>query len=114
MIVRRGEIWLADLNPIRGSEQAGTRPVLFFQNDSINRFTTTFLTIPLTTNLRRASLPSCLSISQGEGGLDSDSVAVCHQLRVLVDLDCSESLGTVTKETLAAVESTVMFTTGIL
>jgi mRNA interferase MazF len=50
MIVRRGEIWLADLNPIRGSEQAGTRPVLIFQNDSINRFTTTFLTIPLTTS----------------------------------------------------------------
>ncbi len=50
MIVRRGEIWLADLNPIRGSEQTGTRPVLIFQNDSINRFTTTFLTIPLTTS----------------------------------------------------------------
>jgi len=50
MIVMRGEIWLEDLNPIRGSEQAGTRPVLIFQNDSINRFTTTFLTIPLTTS----------------------------------------------------------------
>ena len=50
MIVGRGEIWLADLNPIRGSEQTGTRPVLIFQNDSINRFTTTFLTIPLTTS----------------------------------------------------------------
>ena len=83
MMVRRGEIWLANLNPIRGSEQAGTRPVLIFQNDTINRFTTTFLSIPLTTNLRRASLPSCLAIPQGEGGLTKDSVALCHQLRVL-------------------------------
>ena len=41
MIVKRGEIWLADLNPIRGSEQAGVRPVLIFQRDTINRFTTT-------------------------------------------------------------------------
>jgi len=45
MMVRRGEIWLANLNPTRGSEQAGTRPVLIFQNDAINKFTTTFLTI---------------------------------------------------------------------
>ena len=83
MTVRRGEIWLANLNPIHGSEQAGTRPVLIFQNDAINRFTTTFLSIPLTTNLRRAALPSCLTIPQGEGGLAKDSVALCHQLRVL-------------------------------
>lgn len=83
MTVRRGEIWLANLNPIRGSERAGTRPVLIFQNDTINRFTTTFLSIPLTTNLRRAALPSCPAIPQGEGGLKHDSVALCHQLRVL-------------------------------
>jgi mRNA interferase MazF len=37
MIVKRGEIWLANLDPTRGSEQAGTRPVLIFQNDAINR-----------------------------------------------------------------------------
>jgi mRNA-degrading endonuclease toxin of MazEF toxin-antitoxin module len=41
MIINRGEIWLAELNPIRGSEQAGMRPVLILQNNSINRFTST-------------------------------------------------------------------------
>ena len=41
MTVLRGEIWLAELNPIRGSEQAGTRPVLVMQTNAINRFTTT-------------------------------------------------------------------------
>lgn len=76
MTVKRGEIWLADLNPIRGSEQAGTRPVLILQNNSINRFTSTFLAIPFTTNLRRASLPTCVMIHKGEGGLSSDSVAL--------------------------------------
>jgi mRNA interferase MazF len=69
MIIKHGEIWLADLNPIRGSEQAGTRPVLILQNNSINRFTSTFLAIPLTTNLRRASLPTCVLLPEGEGGL---------------------------------------------
>ena len=114
MMVRRGEIWLANLNPTRGSEQAGTRPVLIFQNDAINKFTTTFLTIPLTTNLRRASLPSCLAIPQGEGGLTHDSVALCHQLRVLDGARLLKKMGIVKEETLTAVESVVMFTTGIL
>ena len=114
MTVRRGEIWLANLNPIRGSEQAGTRPVLIFQNDAINRFTTTFLSIPLTTNLRRGSLPSCLTIPQGEGGLAKDSVALCHQLRVLDGARLLKKLGEVTKETLTEIESVVMFTTGIV
>jgi mRNA interferase MazF len=114
MTVRRGEIWLANLNPIRGSEQAGTRPVLIFQNDSINRFTTTFLSIPLTTNLRRALLPSCWTIPQGEGGLAKDSVALCHQLRVLDGARLLKKLGIVKKETLTAIESVVMFTTGIV
>jgi len=114
MTVRRGEIWLANLNPIRGSEQAGTRPVLIFQNDKINKFTATFLSIPLTTNLRRAALPSCLAIPQGEGGLTHDSVALCHQLRVLDRARLLKKLGDVKDETLTAVESIVMFTTGIV
>ena len=52
----RGDIWLADLNLKKGSEQADTRPVLIFQNDSINKFTTTFLAIPLTTNLTTSGI----------------------------------------------------------
>ncbi len=88
MTIKRGEVWLADLNPIRGSEQAGIRHVLIFQNDAINTFTTTVVTttvvtIPFTTNLRRAALPSCVRVAAGDGGLSDDSVALCHQLRVL-------------------------------
>ncbi len=57
--------------------------MLIFQNDLINKYTTTVLTIPFTTNLRRAAMPSCVLVPKGEGGLTSDSVALCHQLRVL-------------------------------
>ncbi len=114
MNIRRGEIWLADLNPTRGSEQAGTRPVLVFQNDLINRFTTTVLAIPLTTNLRRATLPSCIQISKGEGGLTTDSVALCHQLRVLDQTRLQRRLGVVSQETVSAIESHVLFTMGVV
>ncbi|MEG4168086.1 MULTISPECIES: type II toxin-antitoxin system PemK/MazF family toxin [unclassified Microcoleus] len=83
MTVRRGEIWIAALDPTQGSEQAGVRPIIIFQNDTIARYTTTVISIPLTTNLRRASLPSSVFILSGEGGLTQDSVALCHQMRVL-------------------------------
>jgi mRNA-degrading endonuclease toxin of MazEF toxin-antitoxin module len=69
--VKRGEVWLANLDPTQGSEQAGIRPVIVFQNELINKYSRTVLAIPLTTNPGRASLPSCLLISKGDGGLAS-------------------------------------------
>ena len=113
MNVKRGDVWLADLNPIRGSEQAGTRPILIFQNDVINKFTSTVLAVPFTTNLRRASLPSCVQVSKGEGGLTSDSVALCHQLRVLDKTRLIRKLGEVRSQTLSVIESCIKFTTGM-
>lgn len=112
MMVSRGEVWLADLNPVRGSEQAGMRPVLIFQTDSINRFTTTIITIPFTTNLRRASLPSCVWVSANEGGLTNDSVALCHQLRVLDKTRLTKKLGKLSGEIIAEIEECVLFTLG--
>ena len=108
MTIKRGDIWLANLNSTRGSEQAGFRPVLIFQTDLLNRFTTTVLTIP------RASLPSCVSISRGEGSLVSDSVALCHQLRVLDKSRLQRKLGTVSQQILSAIESRMLFTMGII
>jgi len=112
MTVKRGEVWLADLNPTRGSEQGGTRPVIIFQNDIVSRFSTTVITIPLTTNLRRASLPTCLLIPTGEGGLPQDSVALCYQVRVLDRTRLQRKLGELTPETLTNLEGIVLLTLG--
>ncbi len=46
MKIERGEIWVATLNPTQGSEQAGIRPVIIFQENTISQFTTTIITIP--------------------------------------------------------------------
>ena len=112
MIVKRGEVWYAELNPTRGSEQAGVRPVLIVQNDVVNRFTTTVLAIPLTTNLRRAALPSCVRVNAGEGGLAADSVVLCHQTRALDRNRLRDKLGEVSEQTLTAVENCLLFTFG--
>ena len=114
MTVRRGEIWIATLDPTQGSEQAGVRPIIIFQNDTISRYTTTVISIPLTTNLRRTSLPSSVFIPNGEGGLTQDSVALCHQMRVLDKTRLRNKIGEVNPETLVQLENNVLFTLGYL
>lgn len=111
--MKRGEIYLADLDPTRGSEQAGRRPVLVSQHNLINRFSRTVICIPFTSNLRRAQLPSCLLVLAGEGGLSRDSVALCHQMRVLDQSRLVTRLGRVSDEMLAEVERVVAFTLGM-
>ena len=113
MTVAKGEVWFADLNPTRGSEQAVVRPVLVFQSDDINEFTSTVLCIPLTSNLRRAALPTCLLIPKGEAGPTSDSVALCHQMRVLDKTRLQRRLGMLGPDTISAVENRMLFTLGI-
>jgi mRNA interferase MazF len=112
MKVERGEIWLANLDPTKGSEQAGTRPIIIFQENTLSKFTSTVITIPLTTNLRRASLPTCLLISSGQGGLNQDSVALCHQLRVLDKTRLIKRLGILDADAIANLEKIVLFTLG--
>jgi mRNA interferase MazF len=110
--MKRGEVWLANLNPTQGSEQTGIRPVIIFQNDIVSQFSTTTIAIPLTTNQRRASLPICLSISQGDGGLTQDSVALCFQIRVLDKTRLIRKLGQLNSETIIQLEEVVLLTLG--
>ncbi|ESA32346.1 family transcriptional regulator [Leptolyngbya sp. Heron Island J] len=110
--LKRGEVWLANLDPTQGSEQAGIRPVIVFQNDIVSRFSTTTITIPLTTNKRRASLPICVMIERGDGGLTQDSVALCFQLRVLDKKRLLKRLGQLKPKTITELEEVVLVTLG--
>lgn len=84
-------------------------PVLIVQNDAINRFSMTILAVPITSNLRRGALPSCVAVSSGEGGLTVGSVLLCHQLRALDQSRLLSKLGEVSAETMTAVESCILF-----
>jgi mRNA interferase MazF len=110
--IKRGEVWLANLDPTQGSEQAGTRPVILFQDDIVSQFSTTVIAIPLTTNLRRASLPICLLIEQGDSGLTQNSVALCFQMRVLDKARLIRKLGQLKIETMTQLEEVVLLTLG--
>jgi mRNA interferase MazF len=79
----RGEVWLVDLNPTRGSEQSGIRPAIVMQRPNLERFTLTTIIVPLTTNLRKLGIPGCVKIPAGEGGLTQDSIALDFQVKVI-------------------------------
>jgi mRNA interferase MazF len=109
---QRGEVWLADLNPTQGSEQAGIRPIIIFQNNVVSDFSTTIITIPLSTNQRRAALPICLLIERGNGGLSKNSVALCFQMRVLDKTRLIQKLGQLNPEIISQLEEVVLLTLG--
>jgi len=109
----RGEVWLATLDPVRGSEQAGTRPVLILQANPLNSFLRTAVVVPLTTSLRWARLPFCVLVPAGEGGLVSDSVILGHQVRVSDKSRLVRRLGQVSDTTLARVEQAIRVTLGM-
>jgi mRNA interferase MazF len=89
-----GKFGYANLNPAQKVlRQAGIRPIIIFQNDIVSQFSTTTIAIPLTTNRRRASLPICMLIRQGDGGSSQDSVALCFQIRVLDKTRLIQRLG---------------------
>lgn len=113
MIVQRGEVWFARLDPVQGSEQAGTRPVLIFQNNRLNRTGTTTLAITFTTSLTRSTSPFAVLVPQGEGGLVADSVLLCNQMRVLDESRLERRLGQVSEQVMADVETRVLWTLGI-
>ncbi len=102
--MKRGELWMASLDPIRGSEQAGTRPVLILQADPLNAFLRTAVIVPFTSNLTWAQYPFCVQVPAGEGGLTADSVALCHQARAIDKTRLVRHMGQVSEETLYQVE----------
>jgi mRNA interferase MazF len=112
-VFRRGEIYWGELDPQKGSEQGGRRPVLIFQDDRLNRAGNTVVIIPFTTAVRWARLPTCVLVRQGVGGLPQDSVALCHQIRVLDKRGIAGRLGMLPPQVMAQIERVVRRTLGL-
>lgn len=83
MEVVRGDIFIADLDPVVGSEQGGVRPVLIVQNDRGNRFSPTVICAAMTSKLSKNDLPTHVWISAQDSGLRCDSLVLCEQIRTL-------------------------------
>ena len=105
--MKRGDIFLADLYPRSGAEQSGRRPVLVFSHDSFNRIPgwRSVIVVPFSTSPRQARRGlTAVAVPAGEGGLDRESVALCHQVTTLDRSKLDRKLGVLSPKTLSAVE----------
>jgi len=99
----RGEVWLVDLSPIRGHEQAGRRPALVVSDDLFNRGPAGLaIVLPMTSTVR--SIPSHVAVSPPEGGLKTKSAVLCDAIRSISTDRLIQRWGTVAPVTLATVE----------
>ena len=103
--IRRGEVWIADLEPTRGNEQMGERPVLIVSTDRFNQGRARLVVVvPFTT--RRRGLPIHVEVRPPDGGLREISFAMCEQVRSLaVDRLAPHPFGSVPAPVLSAVEN---------
>ena len=83
MLIRRGDIYYADLRPVVGSEQGGVRPVLIIQNDVGNLHSPTVICAAITSQMNKAKLPTHVELSCGRYALVKDSVILLEQLRTI-------------------------------
>lgn len=102
--MKRGDIYMADLDPVIGSEQGGCRPVVIIQNDLGNRYAPTVIAVPLTGSDGKPPLPTHAAIPAGEGGLWRNSIALCEQIRTLEKSRLKRRLGRLSPEWLKEVE----------
>ena len=83
MIIRRGDIYYADLRPVVGSEQGGVRPVLIIQNDVGNRHSPTVICAAITSKMNKAKLPTHVELDARKCDIVKDSVILLEQLRTI-------------------------------
>lgn len=103
-IIKRGDIYYAELNPVIGSEQGGTRPVLIISNDIGNKHRPTVIVAAITSRVQtKAKLPTH-TIVNDFAGLDKDSVILLEQIRTIDKQRLQEYLGTLDRRFLFAVD----------
>ena len=111
--VKRGDIFYADLSPVVGSEQGGTRPVLIVQNDTGNRHSPTVIAAAITSQTGKARLPTHINIAGGSVGLSKDSVILLEQVRTIDKRRLREHMGHLDDDHMAMVDDAIAVSLGL-
>ena len=93
MVVRRGDMYYADLSPVIGSEQGGIRPVLVIQNNTGNKYSPTVIVSAITSQLNKNKLPTHIELDSKNFGLKADSVVLTEQIRTIDKSRLKEKIG---------------------
>ena len=93
MIVKRGDMFYADLSPVVGSEQGGVRPVLIIQNNLGNKYSPTVIAAAITSQTNKNKLPTHIELGENTSGLKSNSVVLTEQIRTIDKSRLKEKIG---------------------
>lgn len=110
-MIKRGEIYYADLSPVVGSEQGGIRPVLIVQNDVGNKYSPTVIAAAITSQLSKAKLPTHIELGT-EAGLAKDSVVLLEQIRTLDKKRLKEKICDVSQIKMAEINQALLISLG--
>ena len=114
MVVKRGDIFYADLSPVVGSEQGGVRPVLIVQNDVGNKFSPTVIVAAITSQINKAKLPTHIEIMADDYGLSRDSVILLEQIRTIDKKQLRERIGRLDEELMERVNEALTVSVGLI
>jgi mRNA interferase MazF len=114
VVVKRGDIYYADLSPVIGSEQGGIRPVLIVQNDVGNRYSPTVIAAAITSQINKAKLPTHIEINAQEFGLSKDSVILLEQIRTIDKKRLKEKIGRLDDELMEKVNDALSISFGLV
>ena len=100
VVVKRGDMFYADLSPVIGSEQGGIRPVVIIQNDVGNKHSPTVIAAAVTSQIGKSKLPTHIEIKQNDCGLKADSVVLAEQIRTIDKSRLKEKIGHIEDESI--------------
>ena len=113
MIVKRGDIYYADLSPVVGSEQGGIRPVLVIQNDIGNKYSPTVIAAAITSQINKAKMPTHIELAAKDYGLNKDSVILLEQIRTIDKRRVREKMGRIDDGLMASVNNALSISFGL-
>lgn len=111
-MIKRGELYYADLNPVVGSEQGGIRPVLVLQNDVGNKYSPTIIAAATTSKLTKAKLPTHIQIPREGCHLAKDSVVLLEQIRTIDKSRIREKIGELPPELMQQINDALLLSLG--
>lgn len=113
MIIKRGDIYYADLSPVIGSEQGGIRPVLIIQNDVGNKYSPTVIAAAITSQHEKNNLPTHIRVDADSCGLSKDSIVLLEQVRTIDKKRLKEKMGTLGFEAMGKVDQALSVSFGL-
>ena len=112
-MIKRGDIFYADLSPVVGSEQGGVRPVLIVQNDVGNKYSPTVICAAITSQINKAKLPTHIAIDSSCHALVKDSVVLLEQIRTIDKKRLREKICHVDVRTMKKVDEALIISFGL-